>query len=229
MSWTESPERRAFLVHAGAWALVCAGLAAWNLSQTPPEGQPMKYWFQWPLFGWGIGVAAHGLGLWLGDREHRSPLLATQEQRGFWVHLFVYLTVCALLVWVDLSTSPGLNWVYWPILGWGAGVAAHAWGVWHGQGGETGGGGQPAPEPRRPETQASPASPARASASAPKGRAAAAGKTPAAKTSRGAKTSGTSRSRSAKKPAKKPASSRSSRTSSRSRSGASRPRGSGRR
>ncbi|MGD9866773.1 MAG: 2TM domain-containing protein [Hyphomicrobiales bacterium] len=210
MSWIRSPEARAFLIHAGAWAVVCAGLAAWNLMQVPPEGQPVKYWFQWPLFGWGIGVAAHGLGLWLRDRDDNPPLLASEERRGFWVHLFVYVAVSALLVWVDLSTPPGLDWVWWPVLGWGAGVAAHAWGVFHGggEGREETGRSASAPEPQRVVAQSAVVAAARQSAASSGARKKTGSKPPGAKkpsgskkTSGARKTAGAAKSRSAKRTA----------------------------
>ncbi|MEC9368410.1 MAG: 2TM domain-containing protein [Pseudomonadota bacterium] len=130
MSWTKSPEKRAFLIHALVWAVVCAGLAAWNMMEMPAQGAQRSYWFQWPLLGWGIGVAAHGLALLFKERESTSPLLKTEAQRGFWVHLFAFVAVNILLVAVDLSTTPGLQWAYWPIAAWGVGIAAHGFAVW---------------------------------------------------------------------------------------------------
>ena len=52
--------------------------------------------------------------------------------REFYGHLTTYVLVCGLLVVIDLldsSTSQeflGLNWAYWPIMGWGIAVAIHA-------------------------------------------------------------------------------------------------------
>jgi hypothetical protein len=45
--------RISLAVHAGAYVLVNAVLAAINLS----SGGDL--WFQWPLLGWGAGVAYH--------------------------------------------------------------------------------------------------------------------------------------------------------------------------
>lgn len=47
------------------------------------------------------------------------------RQRAFYGHLLTYALVCALLVAIDVaggaggSTFIGLDWAYWPILGWG--------------------------------------------------------------------------------------------------------------
>ena len=48
---------------------------------------------------------------------------------GFFIHLAVFLTVNALLVLIDLNTSPGKVWFQWPLMGWGIGVFFHFLGV----------------------------------------------------------------------------------------------------
>lgn len=45
---------------------------------------------------------------------------------GFYIHLTAYAVVNALLVAINLITSPGYLWFVWPLLGWGVGVLAHA-------------------------------------------------------------------------------------------------------
>ncbi len=45
--------------HAMVYGLVNAGLAGLNLATSPHY-----LWFIWPLFGWGIGLAAHGLSVY---------------------------------------------------------------------------------------------------------------------------------------------------------------------
>ena len=45
---------------------------------------------------------------------------------GFYIHLTVYVVVNALLVSINLVTSPGYLWFVWPLLGWGIGILAHA-------------------------------------------------------------------------------------------------------
>lgn len=51
-------ELRGFYGHALAYVLVIGGLALLNAL-----GSPGRWWVQWAAFGWGIGLAAHGLSL----------------------------------------------------------------------------------------------------------------------------------------------------------------------
>lgn len=45
---------------------------------------------------------------------------------GFYAHLAAYVGVNAMLVVINLLTSPGVFWAIWPILGWGVKVVGHA-------------------------------------------------------------------------------------------------------
>jgi hypothetical protein len=51
--------KRGFHIHALVYGLVNAGLAGLNLTTSP-----QVLWFAWPLFGWGIGLAAHGFAVY---------------------------------------------------------------------------------------------------------------------------------------------------------------------
>ena len=51
------------------------------------------------------------------------------QDPGFKIHFLVYAAVNALLVVINLATTPGKYWFFWPLLGWGIGVAGHAFGV----------------------------------------------------------------------------------------------------
>ena len=48
---------------------------------------------------------------------------------GFAIHFAAYLAVNVLLIVINLVTTPGKYWFYWPLLGWGLGIAGHAYGV----------------------------------------------------------------------------------------------------
>ena len=64
--------------------------------------------------------------------ENELRLRARQRARAkldFYRHLAIYLVVNSILLAVNLLTSPGSLWFYWPLLGWGIAVAVHAWGV----------------------------------------------------------------------------------------------------
>lgn len=56
------------------------------------------------------------------DAEARAKLI-------FFVHLGIYIGVNALLAYIDLTNNPERTWFYWPLAGWGAGLIAHAIGV----------------------------------------------------------------------------------------------------
>ena len=51
---------------------------------------------------------------------------------GFYIHLFVYVAVNLLLVFINLSTSPHHLWFEWPLLGWGIGLLSHGLAVFVG-------------------------------------------------------------------------------------------------
>jgi hypothetical protein len=50
-----------------------------------------------------------------------------REQVDFSTHLVIYVLVNTLLVVIWLFTTPPIFWPIFPIVGWGIGVAAHAW------------------------------------------------------------------------------------------------------
>jgi hypothetical protein len=61
----------AFRKHVVRYVAVNAGLAVINLVTSPRE-----LWFQWPLFAWGIGLAAHGLVVFQQRHDGRDELIA---------------------------------------------------------------------------------------------------------------------------------------------------------
>jgi hypothetical protein len=60
------------------------------------------------------------------DYHPRPARRAGGARAGFLIHLAIYLIVNALILGVNLLASPGNLWFYWPLLGWGVGLAAHA-------------------------------------------------------------------------------------------------------
>jgi 2TM domain len=66
------------------------------------------------------------------DEEIREEaLVRLKKKRDFKSHLFIYVSVNAMLVVIWAITSDGgLFWPIFPILGWGIGVAANAWDVY---------------------------------------------------------------------------------------------------
>lgn len=49
-------KKMGFMIHAGIYVVVNAGLIALNLTRSPDH-----YWFIWPLLGWGIGIVFHAI------------------------------------------------------------------------------------------------------------------------------------------------------------------------
>ena len=52
------------------------------------------------------------------------------QDHAFRVHLITYVAVDALLLAINLVTSPNKLWFYWPLLGWGIGILGHAFAVY---------------------------------------------------------------------------------------------------
>ncbi|MFM7085213.1 MAG: 2TM domain-containing protein [Hyphomicrobium sp.] len=50
----------------------------------------------------------------------------TLTDPGFRAHLVVYLSVNAFLIILNLLGNSQHLWFYWPLLGWGIGLLAHA-------------------------------------------------------------------------------------------------------
>lgn len=58
-----------FYIHAGVYAVVNTLLLLVNAATDP------VWWVQWPILGWGIGLAAHGLAVF-----GRTPQFVTHWQ-----------------------------------------------------------------------------------------------------------------------------------------------------
>lgn len=59
--------------------------------------------------------------------ERREAAIARLEaRREFWMHLFIYVAVNALLVMTWAISGRGYFWPIWPLAGWGIGLGAHA-------------------------------------------------------------------------------------------------------
>ena len=58
--------------------------------------------------------------------EYRSARRRVDAKIAFFIHAVVYVIINALLVGINLSTSPGYLWFLWPLGGWGLGLFFHA-------------------------------------------------------------------------------------------------------
>ncbi len=113
-------EWKAFFIHLVLYVVVNLALVQINLMS-----DPQKIWYIWPLIGWGIGLAAHGLALYLHAKSDGRGLFSQPEARGFITHLFVYVAVNLLLAFINLTQTPTELWFQWPLLGWGLALFAH--------------------------------------------------------------------------------------------------------
>ncbi len=62
------------------------------------------------------------------DREEEKYIRAkkrVEQLKGFYGHLAIYILVNALLITINLISSPDDLWFYFPLLGWGIGLLAH--------------------------------------------------------------------------------------------------------
>jgi hypothetical protein len=65
-----------FRVHALVYVLVTTGLLAVNLTTSP-----QYLWAAWPMFGWGIGLVAHGLGVYGARPRWREEAVRREMER----------------------------------------------------------------------------------------------------------------------------------------------------
>lgn len=59
------------------------------------------------------------------QKSYERAKKRVEELRSFYTHLFVYLAVNAGLFLLNILTSPRNLWFYWPLIGWGIGLAIH--------------------------------------------------------------------------------------------------------
>ena len=57
--------------------------------------------------------------------RHRNAKVRVAEIRGFYQHFVLFLFVNLLMIAINLVTSPKFLWFYWPLIGWGFGLAWH--------------------------------------------------------------------------------------------------------
>jgi len=65
-----------FYIHALVFVLVNLGLVAINLAATPH-----RLWFVFPLFGWGIGLLAHGFAVFAVTSGLHERAIAAEMKR----------------------------------------------------------------------------------------------------------------------------------------------------
>lgn len=59
------------------------------------------------------------------DPRYRQAKERAEQIQGLLIHVTVYVVINAGLFTIDVLTGGGW-WFYWPLLGWGIGLAIHA-------------------------------------------------------------------------------------------------------
>ena len=59
------------------------------------------------------------------QEEYEAAKKRVKELKEFYTHLTVFVTVMVFLLIINLITSPGYLWVFWPFFGWGIGLVSH--------------------------------------------------------------------------------------------------------
>lgn len=59
------------------------------------------------------------------SRAYEKAARRVKEIKGFYSNLTSYCLVIPFLIVLNLLTSPEKLWFFWPMLGWGIGIAAH--------------------------------------------------------------------------------------------------------
>lgn len=63
------------------------------------------------------------------QKRYQEAKKHVKEIKGFYFHIITYILVNAVLVVINLLTSPEHLWFIWPIIGWGVGLVIHAFSV----------------------------------------------------------------------------------------------------
>jgi hypothetical protein len=102
-----------FGYHLTAYLAINAILVWINMDMSP-----QTLWVQWPIIGWGIGLAFHGLSL---------VSSSDKQNKGLFYHLGAYIIVNAFLIFTNLTTSPDFLWFKYPLVAWTCIIIFHGW------------------------------------------------------------------------------------------------------
>jgi|GEM_PF-639009 len=108
-------EKIGFGYHLTAYLAINAILVWINMDM-----YPQYMWAQWPIIGWGIGLAFHGLSLASSSQK---------KNQGLFYHLAAYIIVNAFLIYANLALTPELLWFKYPLVAWTCLIIFHGWRV----------------------------------------------------------------------------------------------------
>lgn len=63
------------------------------------------------------------------QERYQEAKKRVKETKDFYFHIIAYILVNAVLVVINLLTSPEYLWSIWPIIGWGIGLVIHAFSI----------------------------------------------------------------------------------------------------
>lgn len=66
----------AFRTHLLAYAVVNGGLALINILTSPGD-----WWVQWPMLGWGVGLAAHAAAVYFDGEGIRDRMIEAELEK----------------------------------------------------------------------------------------------------------------------------------------------------
>jgi hypothetical protein len=59
------------------------------------------------------------------EKKYREAKDRVEEIKGFYIHFIIYIFVNIGLFLINYLTGTGTYWFYYPLIGWGIGLAAH--------------------------------------------------------------------------------------------------------
>lgn len=61
----------------------------------------------------------------MSDSNYERAQKKVKEKKEFYQHLISYLVMGVFFYILNMMTSSGSSWWYWPMMGWGIGIAMH--------------------------------------------------------------------------------------------------------
>ena len=65
---------------------------------------------------------------WKDEELYERAKKRVEDTKGLYMHIGVYVIVNAALFTINMITNPDTLWFFWPLIGWGIGLALHIFG-----------------------------------------------------------------------------------------------------
>ena len=79
---------------------------------------PEYFWAKWPLAGWTVALLFHAFSVFS---------LSVKNHKGLYYHLFSYLIINALLIFINFDLYPQHLWFKFPLIAWTFIIIFHGW------------------------------------------------------------------------------------------------------